>query len=91
MAAHRDLGRSFVRAAAALVAAAGLAACATTSFDGPGGDARFYEARCGACHVAFPREQFTAAEWPRILDSMAPRAGLTRPQRERVLRFLTER
>ena len=79
------------RAAAALAAAALVAACATTDFAGPGGDRRFYEARCGVCHVAYPREEHDSAEWPKILDVMAPRAGLSRPQRARVLSFVTAR
>lgn len=70
----------------------GAAACASSpSFDGPDGDRRLYEARCGVCHVPWTRESRPAAEWPRVLDTMAPRAGLTAPQRERVLRYLTAR
>ena len=83
--------RIALRAACVWLAVAVLAACATTNFDGPGGDQRFYEARCGACHVPLPREMFRADEWPRILDEMAPRARLTRPQRERVFAYLTAR
>lgn len=84
----RNAFRSLLFAAAALAAAA----CASSqSFDGPGGDRRFYEARCGVCHVPWTRESRPIAEWPRVLDAMAPRAGLTAPQRERVLRYLTAR
>jgi hypothetical protein len=78
-------------AAAALAAAALAAACTSTRFDGPDGDRRFYEARCGLCHVPFAREEHSAAEWDDILDEMGPRAGLTRPQRARVLGWLTAR
>ena len=84
-------GRFLRRGAIAWIAAAALSACATTSFDGPGGDQRLYEARCGVCHVAYAREQFRPDEWPGILDEMAPRAGLTRSQRERVTAYLTAR
>jgi len=80
-----------VRLLPALCAAAVVAACASQRFDGPDGDQRFYEARCGVCHVVRSREEFTAAEWPRILDVMAPRAGLTGTQRERVNAYLTAR
>lgn len=78
-------------AAAAIAAAVLVAACTSTRFDGPDGDRRFYEARCGLCHVPFAREHYSADEWPGILDEMAPRAGLTRKQRERVLGWLTAR
>jgi len=79
-----------LRLVLALVGAAVVSACASTSFSGEGGDRRFYEARCGVCHVPFPREEHDAAEWPKILDVMAPRAGLTSSQRRRVLSYLTD-
>ena len=79
------------RLAFAALAATLVVACASQRFDGPDGDRRFYEARCGVCHVPRPREDFTAAEWPRILDVMAPRAGLTGTQRDRVSAYLTAR
>ena len=83
--------KSRLRICAALTAAALVTACASQSMPGPEGDRRFYEARCGVCHVAWPRESHAAAQWPKILDVMAPRAGLTKPQRERVLAYLTAR
>jgi hypothetical protein len=80
------------RAAAALAAAALVTACASVAPErGPEADRRFYEARCGVCHVPFPREDYEPAEWPDILDDMGPRAGLTRSQRERVLAWVTAR
>ena len=84
-------GRAVRRGVIAWIAAAALSACATTNFDGPGGNQRLYEARCGVCHIAYEREQFGPDEWPGILDEMAPRAGLTRSQRERVFAYLTAR
>lgn len=83
--------RSLIPAAAALAAAALVAACASTRFDGPDGDRRLYEARCGICHVPYPRDHLAPQEWPAVLDEMGPRAGLTRSQRERVLGWLTAR
>lgn len=82
---------TFVRVAVALCLAAAATACASSAFLGPDGDRRFYEARCGACHVAYPRDDYAPSEWPKILDVMAPRAGLTSSQRERVLRYVTTR
>lgn len=70
-----------------------VTACATTPAAAPSPDAdrRFYEARCGVCHVAYPREHFGPAEWSKVLDVMGPRAGLTKSQRERVLGYVTAR
>lgn len=83
---------SLVPAAAALAAAAiVVSACASQRFDGPDGDRRLYEARCGICHVPYPRDHVAPREWPGILDEMGPRAGLTHAQRERVLGWLTAR
>jgi len=82
---------SLVRILLASAAAVLAASCATTSFDGEGGDRRLYEARCGVCHVPVPREDHASAEWPKILEVMGPRAGLTRAQRELVLSYVTAR
>ena len=82
------------RVARALLAAAGVvatSACATTNFDGPDGDRRFYEARCGYCHVAPHPTEHDVAEWPAIVADMAPRAGLSATQRARVLDYVTRR
>jgi hypothetical protein len=67
------------------------ASCASTNFDGPDGDRRLFEARCSACHVPPARESHDVAEWPKILDIMAPRARLTAAERGRVLSYVTER
>ncbi len=75
--------------AAASLAAALTAACASTRFDGPDGDRRFYEVRCGSCHTPFHKDQYLPEDWPDIVSDMSRRAGLTRSQRERVLRYLT--
>lgn len=68
-----------------------VSACATTRFDGPDGDRLFYEARCGNCHAPWPRTAYEPQEWPELVDDMAPRAGLTTAQRERILGYLTAR
>jgi len=80
----------FSRVLLALAAAAAATACASTEIVGPEGDRRFYEARCGVCHVAYAKDEHPSAQWSSILDVMGPRAGLTRAQRERVLRYLTD-
>ncbi|MCE9636824.1 MAG: hypothetical protein K8T90_14060 [Planctomycetes bacterium] len=85
-------------AAACFVAAAALAACASSvGAHGAGGDPaadieeRFYEARCGGCHVPFHRTDFAPRKWSSILAVMGPRAGLSPAQRERILAYLTSR
>jgi len=79
-------------AAAAVAPAACASGAASIPDDGtPASDRRFYEARCGVCHVPFHREAFPADRWPALVEHFAPRAGLTRSQRERVLRWLTAR
>jgi hypothetical protein len=80
-----------LRALLAITGAALATACASQRFEGPDGDRRFYEARCGVCHVPYPRDEHTAEEWSDIVAEMAPRASLTRSQRERVLRYLSGR
>jgi hypothetical protein len=82
---------ALLRLSLAVLAAVLVVACASQRFDGPDGDRRFYEARCGVCHVPRSREEFSAAEWSRILDTMAPRAGLTGTQRDRVSAYLIAR
>lgn len=82
--------RAVQLAAGTLAVLAALSACASdiSRFDGPDGDRRFYEARCGLCHVPHLPSEFAPGEWPRLVDDMAGRAGLTRTQRERVLAYL---
>jgi hypothetical protein len=84
---------STLRALAAVALAAAVAACATPGgpAEEPDRDKRFYEARCGVCHVPYPREHYEPEDWPGVVDDMGPRAGLTRSQRRRVLDYLTAR
>ena len=79
-----------VVAGTCLLLAAGLAAsCASVYPPGPEGDRRLYEAKCGMCHVPFHPSEYTPEEWPEIVAQFAPRAGLTKAQRVRVLQHLT--
>lgn len=93
---HSSLRSSFA-AAACLLAAAALAACASSGGAGAGDasiadpEQRFYEARCGGCHVPFHRADFAPRKWPSIVAVMGPRAGLSAPQRERILNYLMSR
>jgi hypothetical protein len=81
--------------AGALSLVAGLtmaaAGCVSGSrFDGPDGDRRLYEARCGFCHVPFSPSDVHPDDWPGIVDDMAARSGLDAAYRERVTRYLQE-
>ena len=81
-------------AAACLTAAAALAACASAGGPGPAAaspdaDRRFYEGRCGVCHVPFHPIDYPPRAWPAIVEVMGPKAGLSRSQRDRILRYLT--
>ena len=83
--AHRTVSSV---AAILIVAAAGACASDIDRFSGPDGDRRFYEARCGFCHVAHHPTDYTPEEWPELVEDMAGRAGLTRVQQKRVLDYL---
>ena len=79
-------------AVALVAAAAALAACASSGTGAPSDpEQRFYEAKCGGCHVPFHRTDFPARRWPQIVAVMGPRAGLSQAQRERILAHLTAR
>ena len=78
-------------AAALLLAGlvAGTSACASTSrFDGPDGDRRLYQARCGFCHVPFAPADFHPDDWPVLVADMSARSGLSPAYRERVTRWV---
>ena len=74
----------------ALLAAAALAACATTEPSGPIDAAVVYRARCAICHPPWSPTDFSPAEWPRYVRKYAPRAGLTPAERDAVLAYLVE-
>ena len=79
------LGAICLLSGAALVAVG----CASTSrFDGPDGDRRLYEARCGFCHVPFAPSDFHPEDWPAIVEDMGPRAGLNTAYRKRVVEYV---
>lgn len=79
------LGAACFVSGVALVAAG----CAATGrFDGPDGDQRLYEARCGFCHVPFAPADFHPEDWPAIIEDMGPRAGLNAAYRKRVTDFV---
>jgi hypothetical protein len=90
---HRNSLRHGAAAGCLAAAASLLAVAGCASGGGASGPAdpeqRFYEARCGVCHVPFHKSVFRADQWPAIVENFAPRAGLSRSQRERIVRYLT--
>ena len=85
------LGVSCLAAAAALGACASTQpapAAATSPAEILASDEALYEARCGVCHVAYHKGDFTPEEWPAIVEMMSSRSGLSASQRVRVLRWL---
>jgi hypothetical protein len=71
-----------------LVLATSAGCTSTSRFDGPGGDQRLYEARCGFCHVPFAPGDFHPDDWPALVEEMGPRAGLNAAYRERVTKYV---
>ena len=70
------------------LSAAALAACAATDTGGPVDAAAVYRARCALCHPAWSPESFRPDEWPVYVRKYAPRAGLTKTERQAVLDWL---
>lgn len=44
--------------------------------------------RCGACHAAPELEHYTVNQWPSIIKSMKPRAGLTDADMQYVVKYV---
>ena len=77
-------------ALAAGLAAASLAAACASPPTGPVDARAVYEARCALCHPPWAPTDFAPSEWPRYVRRYAPRAGLTRVERDAVLAYLVE-
>lgn len=80
--------RPALRILAAAVLAAAAAACASAPPAGPVDAEAVYRTRCALCHPPWRPTDFTPAEWTRYLEKYAPRAGLTRGERDAVLAYL---
>lgn len=88
--ASRSLTTGLALVALSLAAAVAAGCATSTRFDGPDGDRRLYEARCGFCHVPFSPADFHPDDWPDLVADMGPRSGLNAALRERVTRYLVE-
>lgn len=91
--------RAFVRPHVGPIAVLGFlmsAGCAgAPAGGGPAGPtssqgAEVWRQSCNRCHVARPARQFTAEQWPVIVNHMRSRAALTRTEAEAVAAFLQE-
>ncbi len=71
-----------------MLAASALAACASVGPPGPVDAGAVYAARCAMCHPPWSPRAFSAEEWPKYVRKYAPRAGLTRAERDAVLAYL---
>lgn len=47
-----------------------------------------YVARCASCHALHLPSEIPAARWPQLLDGMAPRAKISRTERDAIERYL---
>lgn len=78
-----------------LVSAPVITACATAPAAEPQAQAtvrgaELWRQACNRCHVRRPPRQFTAEQWPVIVNHMRSRAALTRSEAEAVAAFLRE-
>lgn len=46
--------------------------------------------RCGACHALYHKSEFDPNVWPSILDSMSGQSGLTKDQKDLIVKFLQD-
>jgi nitrate/TMAO reductase-like tetraheme cytochrome c subunit len=47
-----------------------------------------YEANCQRCHNLKKPANYTALEWPRLVDKMAPKAGISEEQKAAILNYV---
>lgn len=48
-----------------------------------------YENRCGKCHKLFAASDYTAKEWPGILNKMQNKAKITDDQKAQIFAYLS--
>jgi mono/diheme cytochrome c family protein len=48
-----------------------------------------YIDHCAACHSLYSPDDFSASQWPQVLSTMAPRAGLSSANTLLVKKYLT--
>jgi hypothetical protein len=48
-----------------------------------------YIDNCGSCHSLYTPDDFSASQWPGIMNSMAPKAGLSSADKALALKYVT--
>lgn len=47
-----------------------------------------FQAKCSTCHALHPESEFDANVWPSILESMGAQAGLSKPEKQSIEKYL---
>ncbi|MGH2643075.1 MAG: c-type cytochrome [Chitinophagaceae bacterium] len=50
---------------------------------------KLYAAKCSSCHNLHLPGEYTAIQWPKILDKMQPKARISDDQKKLILAYLT--
>ncbi len=75
-------------AAPAAATAASLRTAAPPGAPADAATRELYERKCGQCHAPFSPRHATPAQWPGLVRTYGPRAGLFGEERARVTRWL---
>lgn len=47
-----------------------------------------FQAKCSTCHALHPESEFDANVWPSILEAMGAQAGLSKPEKQSIEKYL---
>lgn len=47
-----------------------------------------FQAKCSTCHALHPETEFDANVWPSILEAMGAQAGLSKPEKQSIEKYL---
>ena len=47
-----------------------------------------FQAKCSTCHALHPETEFDANVWPSILEAMGQQAGLSKPEKQSIEKYL---
>lgn len=47
-----------------------------------------FQAKCSTCHALHPENEFDANVWPSILEAMGAQAGLSKPEKQSIEKYL---
>ncbi|MBL9085707.1 MAG: hypothetical protein JNM10_01060 [Planctomycetia bacterium] len=83
-----DPGRNAVERGAPVVVAPAARPSAVVASAPDDGTRTLYERKCGQCHAPFSPRHASPAQWPGLVRTYGPRAGLFGDERARVTRYL---